>query len=114
MTTKREAVAVYAAHGYACDSVGVYAAYTAPSMAQRRRRVTGSTHPLHDSILPWSITRRAACAAWIQIAQTSLGHRRRCTPCGHTRNSFCVKEISTLEREDCGRTDYFGDKWNAQ
>ncbi|CAM9897770.1 unnamed protein product [Scytosiphon promiscuus] len=34
--------------------------------------------------------------------------------CPEHRNGYCVKEVSTLEREDCGRTNYFGDKWNSQ
>ncbi|CAN0428670.1 unnamed protein product [Ectocarpus sp. 8 AP-2014] len=34
--------------------------------------------------------------------------------CPEHRNGYCVKEVSDLAEEDCGRTTYFGDKWNAQ
>ncbi|CAM9875052.1 unnamed protein product, partial [Choristocarpus tenellus] len=34
--------------------------------------------------------------------------------CPEFRNSYCVKEESTLSEADCGRSIYFGDKWNSQ
>ncbi|CAM9377203.1 unnamed protein product [Chrysoparadoxa australica] len=33
--------------------------------------------------------------------------------CPQFLGNYCVKEVINLSKEDCGRTKYFGDKWNA-
>ena len=32
--------------------------------------------------------------------------------CPEDRNEWCVKEVVTLEQENCGRSAYFGDMWD--
>ena len=40
--------------------------------------------------------------------------RASCLPSSNFRNSFCVKEVSNLNEDLCGKTQYFGDFWDKK